>query len=60
MELSEKDLQDIEDNDTTFFAAAAFANRPWWPTRGSTPDAAARREFWLWLLTEAVPAACDG
>jgi hypothetical protein len=58
IDLNEQDSRDIDDNDASFFAAAAFASGPSWKTIGSDSDAEARRQFWLWWLNEAVPAAC--
>lgn len=45
---------DVNQRDTAFFAAIAFADGPPW---FSTSDAQRRRTFWEWWLLEAVPMA---
>ncbi len=47
---------DAYETDAAFAAAAAYAGGPPWD---SDADAEARREYWTWWLTEALPQAWD-
>ena len=50
------DKEDFECNDTTFFAAVAYANGPVWEIMAALiPDSLKRKEVWEWWLTSAVP-----
>jgi Immunity protein Imm5 len=53
------DNQDIEGNDTAFFAACAYANGAVWETISGKSDSAKRWEFWSWWLNIAVPTAWE-
>lgn len=52
-DLTDTDV-DAYDNDSSFWAAAAYANGGIWEPKS---DAVKRREFWDWWLTKAVPSA---
>jgi hypothetical protein len=54
VDLSAVDSPDIQENDASFFAAAAYADGPRWREQSSRER---RREFWRWWLTQAVPEA---
>ncbi|BAZ16818.1 hypothetical protein NIES4071_86960 [Calothrix sp. NIES-4071] len=51
------DNEDTEGNDSSFFAACAYADGAVWKTIAGEHDANKRLEFWHWWLTQAVPAA---
>jgi hypothetical protein len=58
IDYSISDNLDVEGNDASFFAAAAYSNGPIWKTQ-SNSDSAKRREFWEWWLMQAVPLAWE-
>ena len=51
--VTDKDI-DPEDMDSSFFAAATFANGPAWDNES---DSARRKTFWEWWIKDAVPYA---
>ena len=51
--LTDTDI-DPDEMDSSFFAAAAYANGPIWE---ADSDATKRQEFWEWWLNQAVPSA---
>ncbi|MBW4506868.1 MAG: hypothetical protein KME64_10195 [Scytonematopsis contorta HA4267-MV1] len=52
-DLTDADV-DAYESDSSFWAAAAYANGPVWEPMS---DATKRLEFWDWWLTTAVPMA---
>ncbi|WP_127082901.1 Imm5 family immunity protein [Dulcicalothrix desertica] len=46
-----------EGNDSSFFAACAYADGAVWKTVSGEQNPIKRLEFWNWWLTQAVPAA---
>ncbi|RUT04272.1 hypothetical protein DSM106972_045000 [Dulcicalothrix desertica PCC 7102] len=51
------DNEDTEGNDSSFFAACAYADGAVWKTVSGEQNPIKRLEFWNWWLTQAVPAA---
>lgn len=51
------DNEDTEGNDSSFFAACAYADGAVWKTVSGEQNPPKRLEFWDWRLTQAVEAA---